>query len=1112
MAISGGRTFKLGINVSADARQAIGELEKLSKGVNRGVYAVAQGLQTVAMGATAVTAAILTPFVLGSKAAINMTAEMENAELAFESMLGSAEKAKKLWGDLVKFSSKSPLPLDQLRDGAQLLLAFGHNADAIIPKIKLLGTVTKALNLQGGLSQAVRALEDLRAGSFNQMMLGNLGITRDLLSQRGIKFSKAGSLESSGAQAYEAAFKYLEDRFAKMADRADQLLSTRIGNIADKIRNQVLPAIGSAFAGAFGGMVDSLNDVIDRVIKALGDPRIRDAIRQSFETLSAPIKSGIDWLKKFADKAASDPDSVARMIGTMTSAIKTLTTTTLVLIGASVGARLVAWLAAAAAGASALAPIMTYLFSTTLIQAITQLNALFLTLCIRLGTATASSQAFSNALTVTLGGFLSWIAALAAAVASVWLNIRAEQEHQKSQSLLRDAFVATLGKLNRLKEGTDDYRAALESLEDQLYSYMQAEMDRNNLLTSIQTGGDSSFYNPDGDMNWWARFVGILKGTGIGFADIFTGGSYTKRIDEGSAIIETMKNALLEREKRHIKAGGTLTDEAGFPVLDSVLSEAKKEETLQTRILNEAIAQLGKATGGASNTCALFAGNVLEAATGVKGLGADLSDAVIEFEKQLKDLGFKQVTGREAGPGDFALWTPGDTGDGVNHVGILSSKVAGDKFKLISGGKKYSKESSYSGRDARFYRAPGGDVDPEAWMKGAMEYFQQIIETERQIEEQRYQNRLAYLKGVEKLNAQEKRLDDQHRLAWQAAQDATDPLEREKALLALAQIEGALGDVERERADIAKQLKDELIQQLIVEKERVRNIANQAREEAHADQESFMGMLSERVDQMVADILAGDSRGPLEAAQANYAKTLETAQINLLIAMQSAHGTFSQQAAQIAPFVEALKTAAQAVVDFQNIVTTVVEAMKTFGDDLAQQISGGNYGSGIMSTLNQVLGGIVGAKDSEGNAGAGLLTGIGTGIMNMFGFGGGVGASAAAGAMAGPWGMIATLATSVLEGFMTKWMNKASTWINRHLFGGGKKPVEVKGIPVVWVANFDQIARGFTLPASRLYSGRGYGDITVRRVEVNVNNARNAADETGKQVARAIYRALESGA
>jgi tape measure domain-containing protein len=97
-------------------------------------------LQNIFTGIGAV--AVVGFFTNLTKKIIDLGIKQEQLNIAFTTFLGSAERAKKLMGELTKFSILTPFTPDQVNRAAKTLLAFGIQAEEIIPTLKMLGDVS----------------------------------------------------------------------------------------------------------------------------------------------------------------------------------------------------------------------------------------------------------------------------------------------------------------------------------------------------------------------------------------------------------------------------------------------------------------------------------------------------------------------------------------------------------------------------------------------------------------------------------------------------------------------------------------------------------------------------------------------------------------------------------------------------------------------------------------------------------------------------------------------------------------------------------------------------------------------------------------------------------
>ena len=96
-----------------------------------------QGLGVAIAGILAVGAAVIGAGAYFLKAA----GEMEQSQIALETMLGSAETAKQLLQDLTKMASKTPFEKKELVEYTKKLTAFGFGVEEIIPTMTDLGNI-----------------------------------------------------------------------------------------------------------------------------------------------------------------------------------------------------------------------------------------------------------------------------------------------------------------------------------------------------------------------------------------------------------------------------------------------------------------------------------------------------------------------------------------------------------------------------------------------------------------------------------------------------------------------------------------------------------------------------------------------------------------------------------------------------------------------------------------------------------------------------------------------------------------------------------------------------------------------------------------------------------
>jgi tape measure domain-containing protein len=80
-------------------------------------------------------------------AMMNVAGNFEQNRISFEVMLGSAEKGRKALADLSNFAVKTPFELPQLLQASKSLLAYGIEAENLIPTLRNLGDIASGVGM-----------------------------------------------------------------------------------------------------------------------------------------------------------------------------------------------------------------------------------------------------------------------------------------------------------------------------------------------------------------------------------------------------------------------------------------------------------------------------------------------------------------------------------------------------------------------------------------------------------------------------------------------------------------------------------------------------------------------------------------------------------------------------------------------------------------------------------------------------------------------------------------------------------------------------------------------------------------------------------------------------
>lgn len=105
-----------------------------------GIFSLQGGFGTLAKAATAYFG--ITQAFSAGKWVANLGMDMEQTRAKFEVLLGSLDKGNKMIADLNKFADITPYENEDLIKNSETMLAFGINANKILPTLKMLGNVS----------------------------------------------------------------------------------------------------------------------------------------------------------------------------------------------------------------------------------------------------------------------------------------------------------------------------------------------------------------------------------------------------------------------------------------------------------------------------------------------------------------------------------------------------------------------------------------------------------------------------------------------------------------------------------------------------------------------------------------------------------------------------------------------------------------------------------------------------------------------------------------------------------------------------------------------------------------------------------------------------------
>lgn len=214
------------------------------------------------------------------KAALSASANMEKQQVAFTTMLGSAQKAQKLLDEMQSFAASTPFEFNEIVDASKKLISFGVSAEEVQEKLRAIGDVASGLSIPlGELSEIygkARVQGTLYAEDLNQLAGRGIPIFEELGKVMNVNAGQVKKLGSEGKISFD------------MLDKVFQNLTKEGGKFAG-----LMDAQSKTLAGKWS----NFNDQLDKTALLLGDNMSKSA-KAITDMMSSALSSFNEWLEK----------------------------------------------------------------------------------------------------------------------------------------------------------------------------------------------------------------------------------------------------------------------------------------------------------------------------------------------------------------------------------------------------------------------------------------------------------------------------------------------------------------------------------------------------------------------------------------------------------------------------------------------------------------------------------------------------------------------------------------------------------------------------------------------------------------------------------------------
>ncbi len=277
--------FKLPEINTQKSSEAVDQLKKKMEELTEGVKESARANDTISVSFDQLYRN-LTRLLTGGAVAgfvnklVSVRGEFQQLEIAFGTMLKSADKAQGLITQLADTAAKTPFDLQGVTQGAKQLLAYGVAAEDINDKLLMLGDIASGLSLPLGDLVYLYGTTMTQGRVYTRDMIQFMGrgipLAEELAKQFGVTKDKVSELVTAGkvgAKEFEQAMQSMRtNRFNNLMEEQSKSLTGQISNIEDAIQI-MYDEIGKSSEGMLNKGLEGVSFLVEHykeVGKALG--------------------------------------------------------------------------------------------------------------------------------------------------------------------------------------------------------------------------------------------------------------------------------------------------------------------------------------------------------------------------------------------------------------------------------------------------------------------------------------------------------------------------------------------------------------------------------------------------------------------------------------------------------------------------------------------------------------------------------------------------------------------------------------------------------------------------------------------------------------------------
>lgn len=261
-------------NLMDKLRQTENGIRQTAKTIEQSGVGMERMFNNVAKAAAGIGAAFSAQQFAGQ--VMKVRGEFQQLEVAFNTMLGSAEKANTLMTQLTRTAAITPFGLQDVAGGAKQLLAYGVASEQVNDTLVRLGDIAAGLSIPLNdlvylygttMTQGQMFTQDLR-----QFQGRGIPLADELAKQFGVTKDKVGELVTAGKVGFEDMHKAIVSmtsdggKFGGLMEAQSKTITGQISNIQDAI-DGMFNEIGKSSEGMINAALDGVSTLVENLEK-----------------------------------------------------------------------------------------------------------------------------------------------------------------------------------------------------------------------------------------------------------------------------------------------------------------------------------------------------------------------------------------------------------------------------------------------------------------------------------------------------------------------------------------------------------------------------------------------------------------------------------------------------------------------------------------------------------------------------------------------------------------------------------------------------------------------------------------------------------------------------